>query len=105
VKFLIDANLPPAYAQWLISQGHDAFHVSELNLETAPDRDIWRRARDLNACIVTKDEDFVLLHAIDQAGPHCLDTDWQRGAAGPFAATAGSMAGDCLGPRTGRKDH
>ncbi len=34
-----------------------------------PDREIWRHARDEGACIVTKDEDFVLLHALDRSGP------------------------------------
>jgi len=69
VKFLIDANLPPALARWLIEQGHEANHVSEFALERASDRDIWRNAHEMNACIVTKDEDFVLLHAIDRGGP------------------------------------
>jgi predicted nuclease of predicted toxin-antitoxin system len=69
VKFLVDANLPPAFAQWLTSEGHEAHHVSDLGMERMPDRAIWERARDLDACIVTKDEDFVLLRALDQAGP------------------------------------
>jgi predicted nuclease of predicted toxin-antitoxin system len=69
VKFLIDANLPPALARWLIEQGHEVNHVSEFALEGASDRVIWDRARDTDACIVTKDEDFVLLHAIDRDGP------------------------------------
>jgi predicted nuclease of predicted toxin-antitoxin system len=69
VKFLIDANLPPALALWLASEGHEAHHVSDLGLEAVPDREIWRRARDFDACIVTKDEDFVLLQALDRAGP------------------------------------
>ncbi len=69
MKFLIDANLPPALAQWLASEGHEAHHVSDLGLEAMPDREIWTRARELDACIVTKDEDFVLLQALDRAGP------------------------------------
>jgi predicted nuclease of predicted toxin-antitoxin system len=69
VKFLVDANLPPALAQWLASEGHEAQHVSELDMAEMPDRVIWRYARDSNACIVTKDEDFVLLQALDRAGP------------------------------------
>ena len=69
MKFLIDANLPPALAQWLISVGHEARHVNDLGLARMPDRDIWRHARDQSACIVTKDEDFVLLHALDRSGP------------------------------------
>lgn len=69
MRFLVDANLPPALAQWLVSEGHEAQHVSDLGLEAMPDREIWKRARDLDACIVTKDEDFVLLQALDRAGP------------------------------------
>jgi predicted nuclease of predicted toxin-antitoxin system len=69
VRFLVDANLPPALAQWLVSEGHEAQHVSELGMEAMPDREIWKRARDLDACVVTKDEDFVLLQAMDREGP------------------------------------
>lgn len=69
MRFLIDANLPPALAEWLTSDGHEAHHISELGMERMRDREIWTRARDLNACIVTKDEDFVLLQALDRSGP------------------------------------
>jgi predicted nuclease of predicted toxin-antitoxin system len=69
VKFLVDANLPPAFARWLASEGHEAQHVSDLGMEAMPDREMWNRARMLGACIVTKDEDFVLLQALDRAGP------------------------------------
>jgi predicted nuclease of predicted toxin-antitoxin system len=69
VNFLVDANLPPALARWLASQGHEAHHVGDFELEDALDRAIWQRARELQACIVTKDEDFVLLQALDRAGP------------------------------------
>jgi predicted nuclease of predicted toxin-antitoxin system len=69
VKFLIDANLPPTLARWLISEGHEAQHLSDLGMERSPDYEIWARARELDACIVTKDEDFILLQALDRAGP------------------------------------
>lgn len=69
MKFLVDANLPPALARWLASEGHEAHHVSDFGLERALDRAIWERAREIDACIVTKDEDFVLLQALDRAGP------------------------------------
>jgi len=69
VRFLIDANLPPGLAKWLISEGHPAQHTSDLGIERMPDRAIWERAREIDACIVTKDEDFVLLHALDPTGP------------------------------------
>jgi predicted nuclease of predicted toxin-antitoxin system len=69
VKFLVDANLPPALARWLASEGHEAHHVSDFGLEAMSDHAIWARAREIDACIVTKDEDFVLLQALDRAGP------------------------------------
>jgi predicted nuclease of predicted toxin-antitoxin system len=69
VKFLVDANLPPAFVRWLVSVGHEAHHVTDFGLERAGDRMIWQRARDIGACIVTKDEDFVLLQALDPTGP------------------------------------
>ena len=69
MKFLVDANLPPTLARWIASEGHEAYHVSDLGLEAMPDRAIWARARELDACVVTKDEDFILLQALDRAGP------------------------------------
>lgn len=69
MKFLVDANLPPALAHWLVSEGHEAHHVIDLGLESKSDREIWKHACDIDACIVTKDEDFVLLSALNRAGP------------------------------------
>jgi len=58
VKFLVDAQLPPALANLLRAAGHTAQHVSELDLREAGDSVIWRYALDRQAVIVTKDEDF-----------------------------------------------
>jgi predicted nuclease of predicted toxin-antitoxin system len=58
VKFLVDAQLPPALARWLREAGHEAFHVEELGLREASDSTIWARALQNGAIIVTKDEDF-----------------------------------------------
>jgi predicted nuclease of predicted toxin-antitoxin system len=69
VRFLVDANLPPAFARWLASEGHDAHHVNDLGMASMSDRTIWQHASDTEACIVTKDEDFVLLQALNRAGP------------------------------------
>lgn len=52
-----------------MSEGHDAHHVSDLGIATIPDRAIWMRAREMGACIITKDEDFVLMQALDGGGP------------------------------------
>lgn len=75
MRFIVDANLPPALALWLASQGHEAHHVDDLAMADVDDRTIWRRARELDACIMTKDEDFVLLHALDRQGPAVI---WVR---------------------------
>ena len=42
--FLVDAQLPPALAKWITSQGHSASHVFDVGLEGADDRTIWTRA-------------------------------------------------------------
>jgi predicted nuclease of predicted toxin-antitoxin system len=58
VRFLIDAQLPPALARWLCEAGHDARHVEDVNLREAEDSPIWRYALEHQTVIVTKDEDF-----------------------------------------------
>lgn len=52
-----------------MTEGHDAQHVSDFGMEATTDREIWARARETSACIVTNDEDFVLLQALDRDGP------------------------------------
>jgi hypothetical protein len=59
VRFLIDAQLPPALARRLVALGHLADHVADIGMEAAADRAIWRKAAELDAVIITKDEDFI----------------------------------------------
>ena len=35
MRFIIDAQLPPALARWLSERGHDAEHVADQHLEAA----------------------------------------------------------------------
>ncbi len=58
MKFLVDAQLPPALARWLREAGHDAQAVRELGLREAEDADFWKHALANDAAIITKDEDF-----------------------------------------------
>ena len=58
MRFLIDAQLPPALARWLEQAGHEAKHVEEVGLREAEDAPIWRYALANQAVILTKDEDF-----------------------------------------------
>ena len=57
-RFLIDAQLPPALARWLAAQGHPAEHVFDFGGDGTTDNDVWNRALDTDAVIVSKDEDF-----------------------------------------------
>jgi predicted nuclease of predicted toxin-antitoxin system len=69
VRFLVDAQLPPALARWLTGSGHAAEHVFDLELATAPDDVIWQRAHETSAVIVTKDEDFSVRVQLSKTGP------------------------------------
>lgn len=57
MRFLVDAQLPPALARLLIEHGHVAEHVGDIGSGDAPDRDLSRYALEHDAVIVTKDED------------------------------------------------
>jgi len=59
LNFVVDAQLPPAPAKWISSRGHQATHVFDIGLHAATDPIIWEHARDKNAVIISKDEDFV----------------------------------------------
>jgi predicted nuclease of predicted toxin-antitoxin system len=69
VKFLIDAQLPPALARWLQDAGHKAQHVQDVGLREATDVAIWTHALNTEAIIVTKDEDFAARSAREATGP------------------------------------
>ncbi|MDX6614359.1 MAG: hypothetical protein QOD75_3545 [Blastocatellia bacterium] len=67
--FLVDAQLPPALANWLTQQGHTAQHVDELGLRNADDAVIWNWGLSRKAIIVTKDEDFAERTSRTTSGP------------------------------------
>lgn len=58
MKFLVDAQLPPALVSFLRNQGHEADHAADLGLTASDDSTIWRQACESGAVIITKDEDF-----------------------------------------------
>ncbi len=65
MRFLIDAQLPPALAMLLTKHGHFAEHVADIGLRHADDSPIWSHALAHNAIIITKDEDFA--HRMSQS--------------------------------------
>jgi predicted nuclease of predicted toxin-antitoxin system len=72
VRFLVDAQLPPALAVWIASKGNEAAAVRDIGLQSVPDAKIWEHARATDAIIVTKDEDFAQLAAVRPPPPRVL---------------------------------
>lgn len=69
MRFLVDAQLPPALARYLTDAGHQAEHVYDIGMGEASDREIWNYATQNNAAIITKDEDFVSLSSVTSNAP------------------------------------
>ena len=69
MRFIVDAQLPPALARALAENGYRAEHVADLGLESASDSAIWNFAVETDAVILTKDEDFARRRTISGAGP------------------------------------
>lgn len=59
MRFLVDAQLPPALARWLGEHGHSATPVRELGLREPDDGSIWSFATAGGWTVITKDEDCV----------------------------------------------
>jgi len=75
VRFVVDAQLPPSLARFLASEGHEAEHVADVGLLSAPDREIWSYALQKEAVIVTKDEDFAERASLAPKAPRVV---WLR---------------------------
>lgn len=75
MRFLVDAQLPPALARYFVALGHEADHVIDLGLEAARDEQIWDFATANSAIIVTKDGDFAAMRALRDDGPAVI---WVR---------------------------
>jgi predicted nuclease of predicted toxin-antitoxin system len=69
MRFLVNAQLPPALARHLAAVGHPADHVDDIGLGSASDSAIWNKALETGATIITKDEDFPRRLGQSQGGP------------------------------------
>jgi predicted nuclease of predicted toxin-antitoxin system len=69
MRFLVDAQLPPALGRYLAARSQTAEHVHDIGMGDATDREVWRYAKEGDAILVTKDEDFVTLQLLDASGP------------------------------------
>lgn len=74
MRFLVDAQLPPALARKLTSLGHVSEHVADRGLATASDEAISQYAVSVAAVIITKDEDFAIRRLLRE-GPSIV---WVR---------------------------
>lgn len=75
MKFLIDAQLPPALAHWFREAGYESQAVREIDLREAEDGAIWGYAAQNDYVIVTKDEDFSSRAQATKIGPSVV---WLR---------------------------
>ena len=76
MRFLVDAQLPPALARWLTANGHTAEHVGDVGMQAASDTAIWDYALREDMAIITKDEDFAQRKALTQSGPAVIWVRW-----------------------------
>jgi predicted nuclease of predicted toxin-antitoxin system len=75
MRFVVDAQLPPAMVNFLEARGHVAEHVSMRFPPGTTDETIWQYAASNEAIIVSKDEDFSVFISMRHTGPSLL---WLR---------------------------
>lgn len=60
MKFLIDGQISKKISIWLKAEfGYEAFHIKDLGLQFAEDKQVFKKAKDLGLIIITKDRDFL----------------------------------------------
>lgn len=68
MKLWLDAQFSPALAQWMSRElNTEAVAVRNLGLRDAKDIEIFQRAKEVDAVVMTKDSDFVVL--LERFGP------------------------------------
>lgn len=75
MRFLVDAQLPPALARWLGEHGFSAVSAREAGLRDSDDGSVLNFAMSGNWTVITKDEDFARRVIDDPAAPSVV---WLR---------------------------
>jgi predicted nuclease of predicted toxin-antitoxin system len=66
MRFLVEAQLPIGLARMLQQHGHESKHVADLRMMQTSDKDNWRWAKQNKSIIISKDEDFVIIHNAEE---------------------------------------
>jgi predicted nuclease of predicted toxin-antitoxin system len=62
MKLLLDAHIAPSLAAWIKEEfGIECYSFDFLEWRTLSDLDAFQKARELNATILSKDNDFITL--------------------------------------------
>ncbi len=69
MRFLADAQLPPALVTLIADHGYLAEHVTDIGPGDAPDRALWACAIENDAVLITKDEDFATMALFETVSP------------------------------------
>ena len=72
MRFLVDNSLSWRLAERLRQAGHDAVHVRDLGLASAPDARIFQRSIDEQPIVLTQDADFGTLMAASATSAGCV---------------------------------
>jgi predicted nuclease of predicted toxin-antitoxin system len=63
MRLLIDNSVSWRVSRDLAKAGHDAVHIADYGLASAPDPQVYRRAATEQRVIITQDADFGPIHA------------------------------------------
>jgi len=78
VKILLDVNLSPSWAAFLVHAGVQAVHWTSVGSPAAPDRELMAWAREHGHVVFTNDLDFSALLALTRdSGPSVLQVRTQ----------------------------
>ena len=73
MKFLVDMNLSPGWADFLTEAGFPAVHWSDQGAPNAPDRELMQWAAQRGHIVLTADLDFAaILAATEQSRPSVI---------------------------------
>ena len=73
MKILVDMNLSPTWAPFLVAEGIEAVHWSSVGNPSAPDQELMDWAREGGYIVFTHDLDFgTLLAIVGATGPSVL---------------------------------